>query len=52
MERCWATPIADAMSEKEFELLDNGCADKLAAGQGMKITQNGVAVSFFLMIVL
>lgn len=45
MERCWATPIAEAMSEKQFELLNNGCADELAAGQGMLITQNGVATT-------
>ena len=46
MERCWATPIAEATSERQFELLNNGCEDELAAAQGMQITRNGVAVSF------
>ncbi|CAG5111719.1 Oidioi.mRNA.OKI2018_I69.chr2.g5995.t1.cds [Oikopleura dioica] len=45
MDRCWATPIADAKSDKQFELLTDSCPDSLAKEQGMNVTQNGVATT-------
>lgn len=41
MERCWATPTADADSATSFPLIGDGCSDEYATSQGLVVTVNG-----------